>query len=286
MSHLATLGVAAAQIRCVPGDLEANVRTHLDAIDAARARHTDVLVFPELSITGHHGGAQALQVAIRLDDARIRAIAEAAGPMSTTFGIVEEGDAALFYNSAVTVRDGGIAHVHRKVNLATYGRLDDGKHFGAGRSVEGFPVRSLWRASVLICADTWNPALVHVAALKGTTLLLVPVSSAVEAVDPAFDNAAGWSVNVTFHALTYGMPVVMANRIGAEGDLSFWGGSRIVDPFGNVVASASSDEALVAARLDYDDVRTARYRLPTVRDANLSMLRDELARLAHRRPTS
>ena len=121
----------------------------------------------------------------------------------------------------------------------------------------------------------------HLAAVQGATLLLAPVSSAIEAVGADFDNPAGWDVNLRFHALTYGLPVAMANRVGREGELTFWGGSRIVDPFGRTLAKAEGDgEALVQARVEYDDVRRARYLLPTVRDANLPLLQRELARIA------
>jgi predicted amidohydrolase len=240
----------------------------------------DVLVFPELSLTGHGGGADALRVAMPAAHAHVETLARAADSLQITFGLVEEAEGAQFYNTALTLRDGAVVHAHRKVNLATYGRLDDGKHFGAGRRVDTFACRPPWRASVLICADTWNPALVHLAALQGATLLVTPVSSAREAVGGDFDNPAGWDVNTAFHALTYGMAVVMANRVGTERDLTFWGGSRVLDAHGRVVARAEDRETLLVAQLDYEDVRAARYRLPTVRDANVALLRAELERVA------
>ncbi|MEO5701597.1 MAG: nitrilase-related carbon-nitrogen hydrolase [Casimicrobiaceae bacterium] len=280
MNDPSMLHVAAAQVATRLGDLDANLRRHLDMIEAARAAGADVLVFPELSMTGHGAGPDTLRLALGLTDPQIATIARAAGALCTTFGIIEEAPAAQFYNTAVTVRDGKVVHVHRKVNLATYGRLDDGRHFAGGRHVTGFAWDTRWHASVLICADTWNPALVHLAAIQGSTLLLAPVSSGLEAVGSGFDNPGGWDLNLRFHAMTYGLPIVMANRVGQEGDLTFWGGSRILDPFGTVLAVApDARETLVSARLDFADVRRARYRLPTVRDANLPVLRAEIERL-------
>jgi predicted amidohydrolase len=276
----APLTVAAAQVAAVPGDVAANLRKHLEVIEAARSAGADLLLFPELSLTGHGGGAAALQVALGAGSDVVKTLACATGPMCTTFGLVEEGPGAQFYNAAMTVRDGALIHVHRKVNLATYGRLDDGRHFRAGRRVEPFAFDGPWTASCLICADTWNPALVHLAALQAATLLLVPVSSAREAVADTFDNPAGWEINCAFHALTYGLPLVMANRVGTEADLTFWGGSRVLDAHGRIVAKAGDTETLLTAQLDYDDVRTARYRLPTVRDANLPVVRAEMERIA------
>ena len=272
--------VAVAQVESVPGDVDANLRKHLTVIDAALARGVDVLLFPELSLTGHGGGAHAVRVAMGRQHRVVADIARASGPMCTVFGFVEEGPGAQFYNAAVAVRDGSIVSLHRKVNLATYGRLDDGKHFAAGTRVDTFALDEQWRAGLLICADTWNPPLVHLAAVQGATVLIAPISSAIEAVGAEFDNPQGWDLNLRFHALTYGMPVMMANRVGTEDDLKFWGGSRILSPFGRVIAQAEGrGEALVAATLDFDELRRARYLLPTVRDANLPLLGREIARI-------
>jgi predicted amidohydrolase len=277
------LKVAAAQIASVLGDVAANKRKHCDAIDEALTVGVDVLVFPEMSLTGHGAGPDSLRLALRRDDPIVVEIARKSGPMCTVFGLIEEAPAAQFYNAAIAVRDGAIVAVHRKINLATYGRLDDGKHFGAGCTVDHFDIAPDWRASVMICADLWNPALVHLAALQGATLLLAPISSASEAVGADFDNPGGWDVNLRFYALTYGLPIAMANRVGREGDLTFWGGSRIVDAFGRTVAQAKGDgEELVRAAIDFDAIRRARYRLPTVRDANLPLVQREIERIVTR----
>jgi predicted amidohydrolase len=275
------LTVAAAQIESIPNDLRANCRKHLEMIAQARAAGVEVLLFPEMSLTGHGAGAQALELAIDRNHSMVAEIARASAGICTIFGIIEEAPAAQFYNAAVAVRDGRLAFVHRKINLATYGRLEDGKHFAAGRRVDTFSLAVPWRAGLLICADTWNPALVHLAALQRATVLLTPISSAIEAVGGEFDNPGGWDVNLSFYALTYGMPVVMANRVGREGDLTFWGGSRILDPFGQTIARAAGNgEELVVATLDYRQLRRARYLLPTVRDANLPLVLRETERLA------
>ena len=275
-----SLAVAVAQIASEPGDVACNRRKHLEVIEAARAAGADVLVFPELSLTGHGAGPDTLRLAMRRDDALVAELARASHAMCAVFGLIEEGAAAQFYNAAIAVRDGTVVAVHRKINLATYGRLEDGKHFAPGARVDTLDLAQEWRASMLICADLWNPALVHVAAVQGATLLLAPVSSAREAVGGEFDNPGGWDINLRFYALTYGMPIAMANRVGREGDLSFWGGSRIVDPFGRVLAAAEGErEQLVHARIDFADVRRARYLLPTVRDANVPLVRRELERI-------
>lgn len=268
-----SLKVAAAQIDSVYGDISANLQKHLDCIADARSAGVEFLVFPELSLTGHSAGKEALQLSLDRNHEIIQQIAAASVGMHTVFGFIEEAPGAQFYNSAMAVRDGANINLHRKINLATYGRLNDGKYYAPGCELDDFAIDRSWRAATLICADLWNPALVHTTACRGITLLAAPISSAIEAVGEGFDNPGGWDINLRFYSMLYGCPIVMANRIGTEGTLNFWGGSRILDPFGNIVASATGlREQLVIAEVGYDAIRRARFMLPTIRDANATVL--------------
>src|SRR3546814_3374080 len=94
-------------------------------------------------------------------------LAEASGDMWTVVGFIEEGVAAQIHNSLAVLRHGTIAFLHRKLNLATFGKLEEGKHFAGGRYLETLHLGPRWRAGTLICADSWNPALVHLAAVQG-----------------------------------------------------------------------------------------------------------------------
>ncbi|WP_174363488.1 nitrilase-related carbon-nitrogen hydrolase [uncultured Caballeronia sp.] len=264
------LTVAAAQVETIPGDIAGNVERHLLLMAEARAANVNVLVFPELSLVGHGAGADALRLAMPADHAVLCRLAEASGPMHTVVGFIEEAPGAQFYNSVATLAHGRVVHVHRKIGLATYGKLDDGKFYAPGSTLSSFPLGDpRWQVTTPICADWWNPSLVHGAACAGMTLGIAPISSALEAVGDQFDNPRGWDTVLRFYALVYGLPIVMANRVGREGDLHFWGGSRILDPNGKILAeSREPREELVIASLDYGDVRRARFALPTVRDAN------------------
>ena len=281
------LRVASAQLDCRLGQPAENLDKHLAMIAKAREQGVDVLLFPETSLTGfpHRPADDKATVhrnALREGSPVFDRIAETAGDMVVVCGFVEEAPAAQFYNACAAVTRDGIVYLHRKLNLATYGQLEEGKYFAQGRCVDAFPIGGdgSWTASTLTCADVWNPALVHLAALHGATLLLVPINSAEGAVSSEFSNPAGWDLVSRFYAMIYGMPLVLANRVGNEAGLGFWGGSRIVDPFGNVLAEASRDEeALIVADLDYDAVREARIQLPTVRDSNLALVHREISRI-------
>jgi len=271
--------IGAAQFASESGDVDANIEIHRDWVARGRSEKLDVLVMPEMSLTGYYGTDMLLHTAMTCSDRRLMRLAEEAGDMTVVVGFIEEGLAAQFYNTAAMLKDGKVVHMHRKVNLANYGKLDEGKHFATGRFVETYSLDKDWRAGLLICADLWNPALTHLAFLRGATLMITPVSSGVEAVTPGFNNPSGWALAMRFYSMVYGAPSVMVNRTGVEKELTFWGGSRIIDPFGTEVAVAGSGEELIMAELDFDQVRKARYQLPTVRDSNIALVHLETSRL-------
>ena len=262
------LKVAAVQLATRLGDIEANLALHLAAIDEARAQGVQVLLFPELSLVGHGAGPDAVRLALSLESAVVRRLAEAAGPMATGFGLIEGDEFGLVYNSMALTRGGEVLACHRKVALATYGRLDDGMYFARGTRMGLCTLEPGWHVALGICNDLWQPGLVMAAMMGGATLQLVPISSALQSVGPGFDNPSGWDLNLRFNAMTWGCPAIMANRVGAEPGLEFWGGSRVLDAFGNELARASGPtEQLVCATLDRQSMRQARFLLPTLRDA-------------------
>ena len=271
--------VGIAQFASDPTDLEANFEQHGFWITQARTAGVEFLLLPELSLTGHYGSLRLLDFAMPRTDPRLIALSQLAGDMIICPGFIEEGPAAQFYNTTAVLQAGRLVTLHRKINLPNYGKLDEGKHYASGRFVDTWAIDAQWQLGLLICADAWNPALVHLACLHGATLLACPVSSGIEAVGEDFDNPAGWARTMEFYSVMYGLPSMMANRTGREGDLTFWGGSRILDPFGKLLALAGSEPELITATLEYDALRRARYALPTVRDSNIALIHRETARL-------
>jgi predicted amidohydrolase len=268
--------VAVAQIECCPGDIHANLDLHLAAVRAARDEGAALLLFPELSLTDYLAEPDTGALARTVDAGELREIAAAADDMIVSLGFIERGADDRVYNSQALLTKGGCLSVHRKANLPTYGRLRERAFYEPGRRVELATLPSGWRAATLICADTWNPALPWIAALQHPDILLVPVASALDAV-AEFDNPGGWDINLRHTALTYGLPTVMANHCGERGNLRFWGGSRILDPFGRELARAGAGPDLIVADLDLADVTVARRRLPTIRDADPELVHDLLA---------
>lgn len=277
------LRVGVAQIYPKIRDLEYNTEKHIEFIKQAKKQNVDLLVFPELSLTGYNLKNNAWEVAIDYNDERLEEISNESGKMITVLGFIELGFAAQIHNSAVALRSGDTIYLHRKLNLPNYGMLDEGKLYTPGRHLETFNMQSPWHSSILICSDVWNPALVHLSIVSGATLLMIPTNSAYFTVSSDFSNPASWEMTLKFYAMMYGIPIIMANRTGEEEGYKFWGGSRIVGPGGHSETVAKEgEEDLIISDFEYMDVVRARAKLPTVRDSNLDLIHREIDRLSDR----
>jgi predicted amidohydrolase len=275
---MSRLAVAIAQIRCEPGGIAANLDAHLSAIDEARRRGAGLLLFPELSLTDYLADAECGRLAMPRDAEPLRRLAAAADGIAVSAGFIERDGDGRPYNSQGLFRDGALVAVHRKLNLPGYGALREDRVYAPG--AEGVALAAPapgWSAVMLVCADAWNPALPWLAALSGADLFLVPAASARGAVGGGFDNPRGWELTLAYMAMTYGAPVLFANHCGTRGDAEFWGGSRILDASGQVLAQAGDQPALIVAELDAADGVAARRRLPTIRDSDPHRVRRLLA---------
>ncbi len=277
MKPLPNLKVGIAQIAPERMDIESNIKKHEAFIKKAAKEGVELLIFPELSLTGYEFDQNFPDLAIPHDSELLTGLSNIAPQMRIIVGFVEESDSSLFYNSAAKLYDGAVDFIHRKINLPTYGDLYEDKWFSEGRKIESFIVDH-WRAGILICADLWNPALVHLVALHGAKLLIAPMNSADASVD--FDNQSNWRRAMSFYSFIYGMPSIMANRVGTEGDKKFWGRSCIYGPYGDLLAEgAKYEEDLVIGEIKWSVVKRARFNLPTLRDANFSLVLREMKRL-------
>ncbi|MPZ88538.1 MAG: amidohydrolase [Nitriliruptorales bacterium] len=271
--------IALAQTNPVLGDLDTNLVAAKDAIAAARAQHADVVIFPELSLTGYAVGTVDVDLDLEADDPRLLALAELMGDGGVLFGFQEAGGVHS-YNSAAYYEGGRLRHVHRKLYLPTWGLYEERKHFSPGQSMRAYDTR--WgRMATLICNDAWQPQLPFVAVQDGARAMFLPTNSS-HSLDPRQWRAqAFWRDITRFHALLLTSYTVFVNRVGVEGSLHFWGGSHVVDPWGEVVAEATEDEeALLVVDLDLAAVRRRRKEFPLVKEARLALLEREIRRLA------
>lgn len=266
--------VALAQVDCRLGDLDANARHAREFIDGARAEKADLVVFPELQLTGYALGRVDADTALAADDLHARLGA----PDTAALVGFRERDGSNTYNSAAYLERGSPVHVHRKLYLPHYLIFEEANLFAPGSAMRAFDT-ALGRLAVLICNDAWQPFLPFIAVQDGARVLLLPSASST-AVPEAEQY---WRDLTGFYARMLQCYVVFVNRVGDEAGLIFWGGSHVVDPTGEVIAEAPRlEEALVFADLDLELVEQRRRALPLLREPRLDLLRSELARLSRR----
>ena len=277
------LTLALAQMNTHLGNLQANLEKHLSLVDEARSNGADLLIFPELSLTGY--GLQDLvpTVACRpaADDPIFAPLLAASQALDLVVGFVDEDARHRFYISAAYLSCGEVVHVHHKVYLPTYGLFDEGRFFAWGDSVRAFDTR-FGRAGVLICEDFWHASPPYLLWLDGADLLWFTSASPGRGLNanPQLESAR-WVEHINqAYASLFTSFVAHTNRVGYEDGLNFWGGATVFDPNGELVAHGPyQEEALTLAEIDLNQLHRTRARLPLLRDERTALVHRELQRI-------
>jgi predicted amidohydrolase len=272
--------VALAQIDSILGDTDENLRRAKEVVAQAKDRGADLIVFPELSLSGYALGELGDDVPIEAHSKPISSLAEAAGEMAVVVGLCEEGRGFQTYNSAAYLEGGALRHLHRKLYLPNYRIYEERKHYNPGQSMRAFDTR-FGRMAMLICNDAWQTFLPFIAVQDGAQVLIIPADSGSYPSYPELLDTRGYWRGITrFYARMLECYVVFVNRVGKQDNLVFWGYSHVVDPWGTVVAEGPlHEEALITVDIDLGNVRRRRREVPLVKEARLALLARELNRL-------
>jgi predicted amidohydrolase len=288
------VSVALAQFYPRLGDVAANLAAHLTIISGAAATGAGLVVFPELSLTGYFLKDQVPEVALRIDAPEVRALQDASrdGAIDIVAGLILESDEHRFFNASVYISGGELVHVHRKVYLPTYGLFDEQRYLAAGDRFRAFEAplgnrtdRS-WRAGILICEDLWHPSAAALLARQGVDLIICPSASPGRGLlqGDAVGTASSYDVMTRTYAQLFTTYVLYCNRSGFEDGVGFWGGSRVVDPAGSVVAEVhGAQESVLFHSLERSALRRARVAYPLLRDERNDVNDAETDRLRSRR---
>jgi len=272
--------VALAQLAPRLGDPEANLPLHLDAVARARSAGAQLVVFPELSLTGYHLLDQVPDVALSPEKGPLARLRAASAEIDIVAGFVEEGPGYRFYNSAVYMSRGRVLHVHRKLFLPTYGMFQEGRDFAPGERLREF-VAPFGPSGMLICEDLWHPACPWLLAQAGAEAIIVISNGPTRgARGGRLTSVEVWRELLRVAARFHTTYMVYVNRVGCEDGLTFGGGSTVVDPFGRTVVEAPAlEETLVCADLEGEALRRARTAYPLLRDEDLELVHRELGRI-------
>ena len=258
-----TVDVALAQIACRPGDKEGNLKKIEQAATQAKKKGAQLLILPELSLTGYVVRDEIYELAEDIpgpSTRRIETLAKKTG-LHIVFGMPElsRDTKATLHNTAVLVGPKGLIGKYRKMYLPTHSVFEEKRYFRPGYEPAVFET-DLGKIGLIICYDIYFPEVVRLARLEGAQLIVC--ISASPSVRRTF-----FEVLTAARAIENAAFLAFVNLVGIEDGLQFWGGSRLLGPNGKVLVQAKYDEEdFVVAGIDYSDLRSIEAFAPVLKD--------------------
>jgi predicted amidohydrolase len=255
--------VALAQINCKQGDKKANLGKIQAAASKAKKQGAELLILPELSLTGYVIRDQVYELAEEIPGPSTRVIEHIAkeSGLHIIFGMPELSTKtkATLHNSAVLVGPKGFIGKYRKMYLPTHSVFEEKRYFRPGYHPAVFKT-DLGKIGLIICYDIYFPEVTRLARLEGAHLIVC--ISASPAVRRTF-----FEVLTSARAIENAAFLAFVNLVGIEDGLQFWGGSRLVGPNGAALVQARYDEEdFVIGEIDHSDIRSFEAFVPTLKD--------------------
>jgi predicted amidohydrolase len=284
-----------AQIAPKLGRVQENLKAHLQILADARERQADIVVFPELSLTGYQ--LKDLVTDVGLSQAELCQLFSELGKgrtLEAVVGYMERSTGFHYYNAMAHLQidaagDVRLLHNHRKLNPPTYGMFEEERFFTQGTQLRAYDSPLLGRCGMLICEDFWHAANTLVLSvdgpdMEGVDVMLVGSNSPARGVDKGRDypkNAMGWQTLSRYVALTANCLVAVSQRVGVEDGFVFVGGSEIIAPGGEALTAASLfEETQTVCDVNLKAlIRENRIALPDGALEDISRLQREIIRI-------
>ena len=273
--------LAIGQLKPKLGDLKSNLENHIEIARRAKKNGADLVLFPELSLTGYSVRDLNSEVALKIGDKFFNPIKSLSKEISVAAGAIIKDENGGIRNSLLYFEGGDIKHVHFKMYLPTYGIFEEQRYFLPGKEVKAFDTK-FGKIGLLICEDLWHISLPYLLAIQGAKLILASAASPTR-ISGDTEEYAGYRINSEQHrsfARLLSIYLAFAHRVGFEDGVNFWGGSEIVSPHGEVLAVANLfDEATIHATIDLAEVDKARLFSRHFLDERPELLAAHLKRL-------
>ncbi|MCX6061378.1 MAG: nitrilase [Campylobacterales bacterium] len=218
-----------ALIQFAPKLNRSNLESVLTLIDVNS--DADIVVFPELSLSGYMLQDKLFEDAWNLDE--LVPLANASKLCDIVIGAAIWDDGKV-YNSGLYFSKGELLHIHHKNHLPTYGMFEEGRYFAAGDAVQSFQT-PYGTVAMVVCEDVWRAqTFAALASLDADVIYVLAASPARDFSDNGLLIESQWDALLKSLALLTKAYVVFVNRVGFEDGLGFWGGSRVITPIGSV----------------------------------------------------
>jgi N-carbamoylputrescine amidase len=263
--------IALLQLAC-SDDVAANETKHIARIREAARNGAQIIglqelfnaqYFPQFVKIGGYRYAQTIPCATT---DQMAALAAELGVVLIV-PIYEEAMPGVYFNTAcVFDADGAYLGKYRKNHIPDGPQYLEKYYFTPGDT--GYPVfdTKFGRIAVGICWDEWFPEVARIFALQGANILFYPSAIGTEPDRPGYSSHRAWQTVISAHGIANGVFIAASNRVGTEADMTFYGRSFISDPFGDFLAEAGDEEAILYADCDFGKIREARELLHFLRD--------------------
>ncbi len=260
---LEEIKVALAQINCKAGDKEYNMDLIEKRIEQAKERGANLVIFPELALTGYVIRDILYELAEPIPGPSIRYLEEITEKedIHVIFGMLERSEkaSAILYNTAVILGPDGLIGKYRKMHLPHHSVFEEKRYFRPGYQAPIFNT-NLGKLGLIVCYDVFFPEITRLLRLEGARFIIC--ISASPAIRRKF-----FEVLTAARAIENTVFLAYVNHAGSENDLKFWGGSRLLAPNGDIILQAKYDqEDLVVGKINYANLAQAEALVPTIRD--------------------
>ena len=259
-----TVNVALIQMSCGV-DIRQNIEKAVALVRQASENGAQIVCLQELFASRYFPQTVDVKnygLAQPLPDESVAAMQKiaAAEKLTIIVPVYEFAQPGIYFNTAVIVdADGSIAGKFRKVHIPEGPQYLEKYYFTPGNL--GYPVFKTAYATigVGICWDEWFPEVARILGMKGAEIIFYPSAIGSEPDRPDYSSQAAWETVIKSHGIANGLFIAALNRVGREGDMMFYGGSFISNPFGDVLARGDSQsDQVVAAELDLHQIREFR----------------------------
>lgn len=261
-----SLRIAMAQINSTVGDLSGNSKKILKFIDKAKGLDADLVIFPELAITGYPPEDLILKPQFVADNIKhLKSIARKTRDVTAIVGFVDSKKD--IYNAAAIIHQGEVAAVYHKMFLPNYGVFDEDRYFQAGSSPLNIVLKGV-TIGIGICEDIWYPeGPARAQAIAGAEIIVNINASPYHMGKARFREEM-----ISTRASDNGVIIAYNNMVGGQDELVFDGQGMIIDEKMQVIARGRAfEEDLIAADLDVEGIFTARLHDPRRRKEKLSL---------------
>ena len=244
------------------GNKERNLKQISEQASKARKKNVDLLIFPELHLTGYTMRDEVSHLAESIPGPSTRKVETLAREhdVHIVFGMPEESEVkGVIHNTAVFVGPKGLVGRYRKIHLPTHSVFEERRYYRPGQEASVFRT-DIGIIGLNICYDLYFPELTRLQALQGAELV-VCISASPGLRRRFFE---GFCLSRAMENAVY---LAYINRVGIEEGLQFWGGSRVIAPNGSVLAQCKYDvEEFQICKVDLGEVSRARAFIPTIKD--------------------